>query len=212
MDGVARRRLPGPRRRRRRPAAPGVAPRAAAGPSGDAVARGAASGEGIDHVPERIDGGGYGFGHQVLHDDRFGTIVGHSGGLPGYGSNMRWLPGRRVGVGGPGQLDLRPDAAAARRMLEVLDDHGLVPPVALPLRRRSRTPPSARGAAPGLERRRRRRAVRRQRRPRRVPTTVAPRRPRRSSASTGPDRGRFVRDGDGGDDPSPAGGRRAWST
>ena len=48
----------------------------------------------------RADGrdGGYGFGLGVIHDERFGTVVSHSGGLPGYGSNMRWLPGRRVGV------------------------------------------------------------------------------------------------------------------
>jgi CubicO group peptidase (beta-lactamase class C family) len=62
------------------------------------LARSDAHGEGIDHAPARIDAGGYGYGLQVLHDDRFGVIVGHGGGLPGYGSHMRWLPGRRVGV------------------------------------------------------------------------------------------------------------------
>ena len=52
----------------------------------------AAAGEGLDAVPERIEGGGYGFGLRVLHDDRFGHHVHHAGGFPGYGSNMRWLP------------------------------------------------------------------------------------------------------------------------
>lgn len=36
--------------------------------------------------------GGYGFGLNVLHDPSFGVIITHSGGLPGYGSNMRWIP------------------------------------------------------------------------------------------------------------------------
>ena len=87
----------------------------------------------MDHVPERIDGGGYGFGHQVLHDDRFGSIVGHSGGLPGYGSNMRWLPGRRVGAVALANSTYAPMRSLSRRMLEILDDHGLVPPIAPPL-------------------------------------------------------------------------------
>ncbi|MET0458058.1 MAG: serine hydrolase domain-containing protein, partial [Ilumatobacteraceae bacterium] len=98
-----------------------------------ALARGAAGGEGLDLVPERIDGGGYGFGHQVLHDDRFGSIVGHSGGLPGYGSNMRWLPGRRVGAVALANSTYAPMRTLTRRMLEILDDHGLVPAVAPPL-------------------------------------------------------------------------------
>jgi CubicO group peptidase (beta-lactamase class C family) len=75
----------------------------------------------------RIEGGGYGYGLQVRRDDRFGTIVDHSGGLPGYGSNMRWLPGRRVGVIALANSTYAPMAVLTRRMLDVLDDHGLVP-------------------------------------------------------------------------------------
>jgi CubicO group peptidase (beta-lactamase class C family) len=97
------------------------------------VARAEATGEGLDHVPERIDGGGYGFGLQVIHDQRFGHIVGHSGGLPGYGSNMRWLPGRRVGAVALANSTYAPMRLLTRRMLEVLDDHGLVPPVEVPV-------------------------------------------------------------------------------
>jgi CubicO group peptidase (beta-lactamase class C family) len=97
------------------------------------VSRSAAAGEGLDHVPERIDGGGYGFGMQVIHDQRFGPIVGHSGGLPGYGSNMRWLPGRRVGAVALANSTYAPMRLLTRRMLEVLDDHRLVPPVATPV-------------------------------------------------------------------------------
>ena len=98
-----------------------------------AVARTEATGEGLDHVPERIDGGGYGFGLQVIHDQRFGHIVGHSGGLPGYGSNMRWLPGRRVGAVALANSTYAPMRLLTRRMLEVLDDHQLVPPVVVPV-------------------------------------------------------------------------------
>jgi hypothetical protein len=80
-------------------------------------------------VPERIDGGGYGFGLQVVHDQRFGHIVGHPGGLPGYGSSMRWLPGRRVGAVALANCTYAPMNLLTRRALEVLDDHGLVPPL-----------------------------------------------------------------------------------
>jgi serine-type D-Ala-D-Ala carboxypeptidase/endopeptidase len=98
-----------------------------------AVARTEATGEGLDHVPERVDGGGYGFGMQVIHDQRFGPIAGHSGGLPGYGSNMRWLPGRRTGAVALANSTYAPMRLLTRRMLEVLDDHGLVPPVVVPV-------------------------------------------------------------------------------
>ncbi|MBK5332156.1 MAG: serine hydrolase [Ilumatobacteraceae bacterium] len=86
-----------------------------------------ASGEGDEALPERLDGGGYGFGLFVTHDNRFGHFVAHSGGLPGYGSNMRWLPGP-VGVGGVGVVALgnvtyAPMSIMARRMLEIIDEH-----------------------------------------------------------------------------------------
>ena len=81
----------------------------------------------------RIEGGGYGYGLQVRHDDRFGTVVDHSGGLPGYGSNMRWLPGRRVGVIALANSTYAPMATLTRRMLEVLDDDGLVPTAVVPV-------------------------------------------------------------------------------
>jgi CubicO group peptidase (beta-lactamase class C family) len=84
-------------------------------------------------MPLRIDAGGYGYGLQVIHDDRFGTIVGHGGGLPGYGSHMRWLPGRRAGVVALANSTYAPMGRLTRRMLELLDDHGLVAPVAVPV-------------------------------------------------------------------------------
>jgi CubicO group peptidase (beta-lactamase class C family) len=85
-----------------------------------------ASGDGLDAVPERVDGGGYGFGLFAMHDLRFGHFVYHSGGLPGYGSNMRWLPGRHLGVIALGNVTYAPMSLMTRRMLEILDQHGLV--------------------------------------------------------------------------------------
>lgn len=41
---------------------------------------------------------GYGFGLGVSQDCRFAYVVGHGGGLPGYGSLMRWLPEYGVGL------------------------------------------------------------------------------------------------------------------
>jgi CubicO group peptidase (beta-lactamase class C family) len=40
----------------------------------------------------------YGYGLGVSDDCRFGYVVGHGGGLPGYGSLMRWLPEYGVGL------------------------------------------------------------------------------------------------------------------
>lgn len=86
-----------------------------------------ASGEGDEAIPERIDGGGYGFGLFVRHDTRFGHFVYHSGGLPGYGSNMRWLPDSGIGVIALGNSTYVPMSVMARRMLEIVDEHGLIP-------------------------------------------------------------------------------------
>jgi len=41
---------------------------------------------------------GYGYGLRVASDCRFEHIVGHGGGLPGFGSYMEWLPDYGVGI------------------------------------------------------------------------------------------------------------------
>jgi CubicO group peptidase (beta-lactamase class C family) len=41
---------------------------------------------------------GYGFGLRVTSDCRFEHMVGHGGGLPGFGSYMQWLPDYGVGL------------------------------------------------------------------------------------------------------------------
>jgi CubicO group peptidase (beta-lactamase class C family) len=51
-----------------------------------------------DSAGLRLNAGGYGFGLRVSADCRFGHIVGHSGGLPGFGSRMQWLPEYGIGI------------------------------------------------------------------------------------------------------------------
>ena len=52
---------------------------------------------GLDADPA-VSGGGYGFGLFVEDDLRWGRIVRHGGGYPGFGSNMRWHPASGLGV------------------------------------------------------------------------------------------------------------------
>jgi len=46
----------------------------------------------------RLRSGGYGFGLGITANCDFAHIVAHSGGLPGFGSQMRWLPEYGVGI------------------------------------------------------------------------------------------------------------------
>jgi CubicO group peptidase (beta-lactamase class C family) len=88
----------------------------------------------FDTAANRLDAGGYGYGLVVTHDLRFGHIVSHSGGLPGFGSDMRWLPDRGLGVVALANLTYAPMREMTRDILEQLDDNGeLPPPHAIPL-------------------------------------------------------------------------------
>ncbi len=40
----------------------------------------------------------YGLGLRAIHRPQHNPVIGHSGGLPGYGSSMCWIAGRRLGV------------------------------------------------------------------------------------------------------------------
>jgi CubicO group peptidase (beta-lactamase class C family) len=49
-------------------------------------------------TPVQLASGGYGYGLRITDDCSLGMSVGHGGGLPGYGSLMRWYPERGVGL------------------------------------------------------------------------------------------------------------------
>lgn len=55
-------------------------------------------------APLQLSVSGYGYGLGVSQDCRFPYSVGHGGGLPGYGSLMRWLPDYGVGLIAMGNL------------------------------------------------------------------------------------------------------------
>jgi CubicO group peptidase (beta-lactamase class C family) len=49
-------------------------------------------------APLQLGVSSYGYGLGISQDCRFNYVVGHGGGLPGYGSLMRWLPEYGVGI------------------------------------------------------------------------------------------------------------------
>ena len=55
-------------------------------------------------APLQLGVSGYGYGLGIGQDCRYAYIVGHGGGLPGYGSLMRWLPDYGVGLIAMGNL------------------------------------------------------------------------------------------------------------
>jgi CubicO group peptidase (beta-lactamase class C family) len=68
-----------------------------------------------------LNAGGYAYGLRVAQTCQFPTVVSHSGGLPGFGTQMRWLPEYGVGViafgnltytGWSGTIDAALDALA----------------------------------------------------------------------------------------------------
>jgi hypothetical protein len=87
----------------------------------------------LDSGSGRLTAGGYGFGLVVTHDLRFGSIVEHGGGLPGYASRMTWLPSRQVGVVVLTNLTGQRTGISAIEALELLDDAGAIPPVPMPI-------------------------------------------------------------------------------
>ena len=46
----------------------------------------------------QLNAGGYGYGLGISQTCPFRHVVAHSGGLPGFGSQMRWLPEHGVGI------------------------------------------------------------------------------------------------------------------
>jgi CubicO group peptidase (beta-lactamase class C family) len=63
---------------------------------------------------------GYGYGLRVTTDCRFEHIVGHGGGLPGFGSYMAWLPDYGVGLFAMANLTYSGPADAVSRAWDAL--------------------------------------------------------------------------------------------
>jgi CubicO group peptidase (beta-lactamase class C family) len=76
--------------------------------------------------PDRLPGGPpgppayYGFGLFVDEDQALGRVVSHSGGYPGFGSNMRWHPATGLGVIALGNGTYAPMSVLAGLVLEAL--------------------------------------------------------------------------------------------
>jgi CubicO group peptidase (beta-lactamase class C family) len=69
---------------------------------------------------------GYGYGLRVMDDPELGDVITHSGGVPGYGSNMRWLRGRRTGVIALANSTYAPVTELTARMLALVAQQGFV--------------------------------------------------------------------------------------
>jgi CubicO group peptidase (beta-lactamase class C family) len=76
--------------------------------------------------PDRLPGGPpgspayYGFGLFVDEDPQLGRVVSHSGGYPGFGSNMRWHPATGLGVIALGNGTYAPMSVLAGLILQAL--------------------------------------------------------------------------------------------
>jgi CubicO group peptidase (beta-lactamase class C family) len=87
----------------------------------------------LDEKTGRLSAGGYGFGLVVEHDLRFGTIVRHSGGLPGFASQMLWLPERQAGIVLLTNLTDLDTETLALEAMERLDEIGALPAMPITL-------------------------------------------------------------------------------
>ena len=70
----------------------------------------------------------YGYGLRVRDDPHMGRVVSHSGGLPGYGSNMRWSVGRRFGMIALSNVTYAPMAELTQDVFELVLASGSFPP------------------------------------------------------------------------------------
>ena len=78
--------------------------------------------------PLRLSAGGYGYGLGAAQTCRFRSSVSHSGGLPGYGSQMRWLPEHGTGVVALANVTYGAPSAAVGEALEAMARTGALQP------------------------------------------------------------------------------------
>lgn len=79
-------------------------------------------------APLQLTVSSYGYGLGILQDCRFNHTVGHGGGLPGYGSLMRWLPEYGVGLIGMANLTYAGWGGLFNDTLAALDRTGALRP------------------------------------------------------------------------------------
>jgi hypothetical protein len=79
----------------------------------------------------QLNTGGYAYGLRVSQSCQFPTIVAHSGGLPGFGSQMRWLPEYGVGIIAFGNLTYTGWGGTVDRMIAALAQTGGLQPRAI---------------------------------------------------------------------------------
>jgi CubicO group peptidase (beta-lactamase class C family) len=72
----------------------------------------------------QLNAGGYGFGLGISETCEFGHVVAHSGGLPGFGSQMRWLPDYGIGIVAMGNRTYTGWGGAFTTALELLAKTG----------------------------------------------------------------------------------------
>ncbi|HEX6042249.1 serine hydrolase domain-containing protein [Longimicrobium sp.] len=75
-----------------------------------------------------LNAGGYGYGLGIRQTCQFRTLVSHSGGLPGFGSLMRWLPEHGVGIVAMGNLTYTGWGGVTDQALQVLARTGGLQP------------------------------------------------------------------------------------
>jgi CubicO group peptidase (beta-lactamase class C family) len=78
--------------------------------------------------PLRMGAGGYGYGLGISQSCRFPYVVAHSGGLPGFGSQMRWLPEYGVAIVALGNLTYASWAGVVGEAFEALHRTGALKP------------------------------------------------------------------------------------
>ena len=76
----------------------------------------------------QLNAGGYGYGLRVWQSCSFRHIVAHSGGLPGFGSHMRWFPEQGVGIVALGNLTYTSWGPVVDRVVALLERSGGMSP------------------------------------------------------------------------------------
>ena len=84
------------------------------------VAAGLVIGGSAPDVQPMIVSEAYGYGLFIVHHAELGRIVTHSGGYPGFGTNMRWHPASGLGVIVLGNHRYAPSTLLAREQLDIL--------------------------------------------------------------------------------------------